>query len=148
MKAVNVDDVLKILHKYGTFIFVTDSKKYLDMENEIANLPSVIPKQRTGKWIYDRKSGVYRCSYCNRFPCRVKTEPHDEIFEDLARVNAYKFCPHCGAKMEPLDDVLDEIKAEIPKLVCCENEYRQALVKVADVIKCIDKHKAEREEEK
>jgi len=40
-------------------------------------------------------------------------------------------------------DVLDKIRAEIPKLVCCENEYRQALVKVADVIKCIDKYKGE-----
>lgn len=46
----------------------------------------------------------------------------------------------------PLDTVLDEIMAEIPKLVCCENEYRQALVKVADVIKCIDKYRAESED--
>jgi hypothetical protein len=45
---------------------------------------------------------------------------------------------------KPLDSIFDEIRAEIPKLVCCENEYRQALVKVADVIKCIDKYRAER----
>ena len=45
-------------------------------------------------------------------------------------------------------DVLDEIWAEIPKLVCCENEYRQALVKVADVIKCIDKHRKDRRNDK
>lgn len=38
-------------------------------------------------------------------------------------------------------DVLDEIRAEISKLTCGDNEYRQALVKVADVIKCIDKHR-------
>ena len=42
---------------------------------------------------------------------------------------------------KPLATVLDEIRAEMPKLACCENEYRQALVKVADVIKCIDKHR-------
>lgn len=42
-------------------------------------------------------------------------------------------------------DVLDKIRAEIPKLTCGDNEYRQALVKVADVIKCIDKHRAESE---
>lgn len=41
----------------------------------------------------------------------------------------------------PLDTVLDEIRVEIPKLTCGDNEYRQAMVKVADVIKCIDKHK-------
>lgn len=58
MKAVNVNDVLKILHKYGTFIFVTDSKKYSDMENEIANLPSVTPKQRTGKWIHEEDAMI------------------------------------------------------------------------------------------
>ena len=41
MKAVNVDDVLKILHSYGSFIFVTYEQKYTDMEYKIANLPSV-----------------------------------------------------------------------------------------------------------
>ena len=43
MKAVNVDDVLKILHSYGSLIFVTDEQKYTDMEYKIANLPSVTP---------------------------------------------------------------------------------------------------------
>lgn len=38
MKAVNVDDVLKILHKYGKYIFVTDEKRYSSMVDEIANL--------------------------------------------------------------------------------------------------------------
>ena len=46
----------------------------------------------------------------------------------------------------PLDAVLDKIRAEIPKLTCGDNEYRQAVVKVADVIKCIDKHRAESED--
>ena len=62
-------------------------------------LPLVTPKEKTGKWIYDEKSRVYRCSCCNRFPWRVKLEKHDEIFTDLTRTNAYKFCPNCGAKM-------------------------------------------------
>jgi len=67
----------------------------------ISELPSVTPKEKekTGKWIYDEKSRVYRCSCCNRFPWRVKLEKHDEIFTDLTRTNAYKFCPNCGAKM-------------------------------------------------
>lgn len=38
MKAVNVDDVLKILHKYGEYTFVTDEKRYSSMVDEIANL--------------------------------------------------------------------------------------------------------------
>ena len=41
MKAVNVDDVLKILHKYGKYIFVTDEKKYSTMIDEIANLKAL-----------------------------------------------------------------------------------------------------------
>lgn len=38
MKAVNVDDVLQILNKYGKYIFVTDEKRYSSMVDEIANL--------------------------------------------------------------------------------------------------------------
>ena len=41
MKAVNVDEVLKILHKYGKYIFVTDEKRYSSMVDEIANLPKM-----------------------------------------------------------------------------------------------------------
>ena len=38
MKLVNVDDVLRILHKYGEYIFVTDGERYRNMTDEIANL--------------------------------------------------------------------------------------------------------------
>ena len=41
MKAVNVDEVLKILYKYGEFTFVTANKKYSDMVDDIANLKAV-----------------------------------------------------------------------------------------------------------
>ena len=41
MKTVNVDDVLKTLHKYGEFLFVTDHPKYREMQDEIVNLPKV-----------------------------------------------------------------------------------------------------------
>ena len=41
MKAVNVDEVLKILHKYGKYIFVTDEKRYTSMVDEIANLKAL-----------------------------------------------------------------------------------------------------------
>lgn len=44
MKAVNVDDVLKILHKYGAYVFLTDNKRYTEMQDEIANLSSVQPE--------------------------------------------------------------------------------------------------------
>ena len=52
-----------------------------------------------GHWIWDKEFKVYRCSCCNYFPWRVQTSYPDEIFEDLTWTNAYKYCPHCGAKM-------------------------------------------------
>ena len=53
----------------------------------ILALPSITPKQRTGKWILDR-SGAYCCSECME-PCAgyVMMKPRD------------KFCKMCGAKM-------------------------------------------------
>lgn len=48
MKVVNVDEVLKILHKYGKYIFVTDEKKYSDMVDEIANLRAQEQESTTG----------------------------------------------------------------------------------------------------
>ena len=44
MKAVNVDEVLKILQEYGKYIFVTDDKKYSSMVDEIANLKAIEPQ--------------------------------------------------------------------------------------------------------
>ena len=54
---------------------------------------------KIGHWIWDTKSKVYRCSCCNYFPWGVRASYQDEIFEDLSRTNAYKYCPNCGAKM-------------------------------------------------
>lgn len=48
MKAVNADDVLKILHKYGEYIFVTDEKRYSSMIDEIANLKAL---EKKTEWI-------------------------------------------------------------------------------------------------
>ena len=41
MKAVNVDDVLRILYKYRGYVFVTDEIRYSDMVDEIVNLKSL-----------------------------------------------------------------------------------------------------------
>ena len=50
-----------------------------------------------GKWIWD--GSKYICFKCGHFPWRITTEEHDEVFEDMNRENAYKFCPNCGADM-------------------------------------------------
>lgn len=92
MKAVNVDDVLKILHKYGRYIFVTDEKTYSSMVDEIANLKALKQEpQKMGQWIMtgDYLTAAYgsvdyvKCSCCGE----------DSLEEG-------DFCPNCGARME------------------------------------------------
>ena len=58
---------------------------------EIKSLPSVTPKQKTGKWISDQFA-FWVCSTCG-YP----SEAHGANM-------IYKFCPNCGAKMEVNDD--------------------------------------------
>lgn len=93
MKAVNVDEVLKILHKYGRYIFVTDEKKYSDMEYEIANLKALKQEQKTGHWIRITNGAMkekYICSECGR-------QIENDGIESLLPIK-YPYC-HCGAKM-------------------------------------------------
>lgn len=54
MKAVNVDEVLKILHKYGKYIFVTDEKRYSSMVDEIANLKA-LEQESKSEWQQDHE---------------------------------------------------------------------------------------------
>lgn len=68
MKAVNVDDVLKILHKYGKYIFVTDMKKYFSMVDEIANLKPLPQETVTEFADRCRECGkMKRCKDCRYF---------------------------------------------------------------------------------
>ena len=67
MKAVNVDEVLKILHRYGKYIFVTDEKKYSDMVDEIANLKALEqePTRMIDKtnFSYEQYKADLQCAY-------------------------------------------------------------------------------------
>lgn len=76
----------------------TKLKKFdfvLYAREEIKNLPPVIPKQRTGRWIMS-DDGLYRpiCDKCGAHPwkCYIPT------VEDATE--SFKYCPKCGAKME------------------------------------------------
>lgn len=62
MKAVNADEVLKVLNKYGAYIFVTDAKKYTDMVDEILNLEELK--------LWSEVTCPHSCGYCkhNRVP--------------------------------------------------------------------------------
>ena len=91
MKAINVDDVLKILHKYGKYIFVTDEKRYSSMVDEIANLKALAQEPKTGHWTDDGY-----CSCCNQ-----QTLPLDES----GYMSYYhSFCPNCGADMREVEE--------------------------------------------
>ena len=60
-----------------------------NVAKELAKLPSVTPKTKTGKWIAieneDMKIVGYYCSNCD-----LPMETEEKT----------KFCPNCGAKME------------------------------------------------
>lgn len=94
MKAVNVNDALKILYEYGAFVFVTDSKRYSEMVNKISNLPELKP--RTGHWVEigDEPYDTWECDNCGFVIDGSGCVDPDE-YRDI-----YKFCPNCGAKME------------------------------------------------
>ena len=50
----------------------------------INKLPSVTPKEKTGKWIY--KQGIFGAVYCSKCDFELKT-------------NNTKYCPNCGCQM-------------------------------------------------
>lgn len=61
----------------------------------IKNLPSVTPKQRTGKWVKDKN--LYKCTACNELCTQAgwaSCISKEQIYK------AFKYCPNCGAKME------------------------------------------------
>lgn len=88
MKAVNVDDVLKILYKYGKFLFITDYPNYRKMQDEIANLPKVT--DNTGDTLDKIRDEIeeYRDSMqCNN-ESLVKWEAINYILENI--IDKYK----------------------------------------------------------
>ncbi len=69
---------------------------YVDKMVELAIEETKRPK---GKWI--KEEGcllVYRCSNCKKFVYSRESES-DEKFEDLSRLDSYKYCPRCGTYM-------------------------------------------------
>lgn len=59
----------------------------------------------TGKWIFDKHYGEYRCSECNRNPISEGESLYATKIED------YRYCRWCGALMinhDTIDEVADE----------------------------------------
>lgn len=68
-----------------------DESGIYGLEEIIKSIPSVIPTQKIGRWMFvhplqDDDGGAYMCSRCE--------------MGDWSYKNDYRYCPNCGAKME------------------------------------------------
>lgn len=59
-----------------------DNDYVLSLLSDIKNAPSVTPQRPKGKWIWDLRMGLHKCSGCGKF-CDFD----------------YLYCPNCGAEM-------------------------------------------------
>lgn len=64
------------------------------IKKNIAELPSITPRQKIGRWIYDYTAAdghrTYHCSVCG---CYLKPKHSEPL-------NSFKWCNSCGAKMQ------------------------------------------------
>ena len=65
-----------------------------NIAEELAKLPPVYPKPKTGHWFYDKSIENWRCSECNEVP---KTMGYCGSANFMAK--HFKFCNHCGVRM-------------------------------------------------
>lgn len=65
------------------------------IRNFVKDFPSVTPKQRVGRWVYDKTIENWRCSECSETP---KTIGYVGTTNFMAE--HFRFCNHCGTKMQ------------------------------------------------
>lgn len=83
------------MYELGATCIATRDKNYkLIALGTIENLPPVQPKPKTGHWIFDNNN--WRCSECNETPKTIGYVGTADFMTEH-----FKFCNHCGAKMEP-----------------------------------------------
>lgn len=93
--AISRQAVQDYIAKYLSQYLYNDVREAVEVIDEyIGELPSVNPQSKTGYWIGidEEPHEDYKCSCCgyvvSTFTANI--EPHTE----------YKYCPHCGARME------------------------------------------------
>jgi len=83
-----------VLDLTGKSDWFESSDDYNDFVIAVCELPPVNP-QRMGHWIYDDIANNWRCDKCGETP---KTMGY--VGTDKFMAEHFKFCNHCGAKME------------------------------------------------
>lgn len=118
MKAVNVDDVLKILHKYGKYIFVTDEKRYSSMVDEIANLKP-LPQETVTEF-------ADRCRECGAHYGKLLKKSEWEHDHEILKA-------HSDGANDMLDKIRDRVELERIGYPPSEG-YCKAITKVLQII--------------
>lgn len=88
-KYVELEDAYKTLSDY--YHHSTDNQ-HMALREALDRVPAADVVGKTGKWVKISPAGIYECNQCGQ---NVMT----------ADIEAYKFCPNCGAKMEVPTDV-------------------------------------------
>lgn len=104
MRLINYDDLLERLHRVTTIqcttfmgdVFVK-AEPFIEVIN---NMPIVEPELRKGEWQthYDVLAGTVevRCSFCHA----KSNIDSNLLMDDGTRVELFKYCPCCGARMD------------------------------------------------
>lgn len=80
--------------------WVDKYKPYIECEDAIKELSPVTPIRPKGHWIYDKSFANWRCSKCGETP---KTIAY--VGTGAFMAEHFKYCNHCGAKMEGSEEV-------------------------------------------
>lgn len=131
MKIVNVYDVLKILHTYGKYIFVTDEKRYSAMVDEISNLTALRGLENPNKWILcseqvPTESGRYLITWTCKWGSQLKRSI-DIAEYNINNTQWYKWY-HNKYYNEPMGDYEESVQVvawmSLPEPYTAESEEK------------------------
>lgn len=92
---------------------VLDKKELVELEDgqsfycispeQVETLQPVTPQPKKGHWIYDKSIDNWICSKCGETPKTI-----GYVGSDAFMAEHFKYCNHCGAKMEESEDKENE----------------------------------------
>lgn len=104
--AISRQAVLDALRDAENHAFNAFYKGLIKAHKIVANLPSVTPQPKMGRWIYDNFD--WRCSKCNEAP---KTLGY--VGTAIFMSEHFKYCNHCGARMiEPQESEVQDADSD------------------------------------